>query len=148
MGWASGLGANAALADVVTHWTSLGDKAGPRAIRTLADQVQDGDFMWTRDTDSTFWLGRVGGPWLVYTSEGAFRYDLENVRPCDWLQADPSLKDYDVPGAVVRSFTGPGPTIRRVKSTVAANVTEMIWEAPARPRAPAQLGRHLPAFRG
>ena len=129
IGWGTRrLDANASVADSLAYRASVGPTAGVRAIRTLDRQVQDGDFMWTRDTNGDFWLGRVQGPCRRELSDDAFRYDLGHVRPCKWLQRP--LKLFETPGAVVRSFTGPGPAIRRIKSgPLAIRVTEMIWEA-------------------
>ena len=59
--------------------------------------------MWTRHRLRRYWVGQVTGPWRYDRSPDSIRYDLYNVRPCQWL--DQSYRDYEVPGAAVRSFT-------------------------------------------
>lgn len=103
----------------------------PRAIGRLANEVQDGDLVWTRDRSGGYFLGLVDGGWRYDGSDEAERWDLNNVRPCAWL--DKSLRDYEVPGAVVRNFTGPGETLRRVPGEAAAKVTKMIYDRESDP---------------
>lgn len=107
---------------------------GPRAIGRLANEVQDGDLVWTRDRSGGYFLGLVDGGWRYDGSDEAELWDLNNVRPCTWL--DKPLRDYEVPGAVVRNFTGPGETLRRVPSEAAAKVTKMIYERESNPSHP------------
>lgn len=107
---------------------------GPRAIDRLANQVQNGDLVWTRDRSGGYFLGLIDGGWRYDGSDEADRWDLNNVRPCTWL--DRPLRDYEVPGAVVRNFTGPGETLRKVPSEAAAKVTKMIYECESNPGRP------------
>jgi hypothetical protein len=107
---------------------------GPRAIGRLANDVQDGDLVWTRDRSGGYFLGLVDGGWHYDDSDEAERWDLNNVRPCTWL--DKPLRDYEVPGAVIRNFTGPGETLRKVPSEAAAKVTKMIYERESNPGRP------------
>jgi len=96
----------------------------PKMIRRLAEQMHDGDLVWTRDRSGGYWLGRVGGPYRYDASEDATRWDVNNLRPCQWL-AHP-FRDFEIPGGVVRNFTGPGETLRRIKNRAAVRVTEML----------------------
>ena len=120
---------------------------GPKMIRRLAEQVADGDLVWTRDRLGNYWLGRIQGGWRFDASPDAYRWDLNNVRRCDWL-ASP-LRDYEVPGAVVRNFAGTGESLRRIKQDAARRVTEMLWArgtgeaAPGTSFAPREVLREL-----
>jgi hypothetical protein len=88
--------------------------------------MQDGDFVWTRDSIGGHWLGRIEGqPWHFDGDPEARTLDLTNVRGCRWLEQP--FRDYRVPGQVVRSFTGPGDTLRRIPGQVALNATENLW---------------------
>jgi hypothetical protein len=98
--------------------------AGPRAIRRLANEMQVGDLIWTRDRSGGYYLGQIDGEWRYDASTEADRWDLNNVRPCTWIEKP--FRDYEVPGAVVRNFTGPGETLRRVPSEAASKMTRMI----------------------
>jgi hypothetical protein len=111
-----------------------GGKGGADRIARLANQVQDGDLMWTRDRLGRYWIGQVTGPWRFDRSPGSIRYDLYNIRPCHWL--DESYRDYEVPGAVVRSFTGRAMTLARMGNhPVATRVSEMMWAKATDPNA-------------
>ena len=136
VGWGlSKIRHEARLDEVLDAWGELRDTWGNAPeymIRRLAEQVEDGDLMWTRDSLGAYWLGRVDGPWRYDATEDSRRLDLYNVRPCTWLQKP--FRDYEVPGAVVRSFTGPGQTLRRLGDHPAAiRVTEMLWDREAHP---------------
>ncbi|MCW3001923.1 MAG: hypothetical protein JWQ20_1221 [Conexibacter sp.] len=111
------------VAEVATHddWTPT----GPRIIRRLAQDVVDDDFIWTRDRRGAYWLGRITGHWRYDASDDGWRWDLNNIRPCAWL--DTPLRDFDIPGAVVRSFAGRGQTLQRIKDGAALEVTDMLW---------------------
>jgi hypothetical protein len=47
--------------------------------------VPDGPFVWTRDGDGLYWLGRLTGPYF-YDAEGE-AVDFVHVRPCRWRAA-------------------------------------------------------------
>lgn len=107
---------------------------GPRMIRRLAENADDGDLVWTRDRRGAYWLGRITGDWFFDDSDGAVKWDLGNVRPCEWIQEP--FRDYEVPGSVVRNFAGTGETFRRIKQPAAMRVTEMLWARSSDPDAP------------
>src|SRR5258708_6126922 len=114
VGWGlSRLKHGARLETVIKSWRARpGGKGGADTIARLANQVRDGDLMWTRDTLGRFWLCQVTGRWRYDKSPESVRLDLYNVRPCRWL--DRSFRDYEVPVAAVRSFTGASQTLRRL----------------------------------
>ena len=122
-------------------------KTGVATVRRLAETAADGDLVWTRDGSGAYWLGEITGPWRFDPSAAATRWDLSNVRPCRWL-AD-SMRDYEVPGGVVRSFVGAGSSFRRVGGVKACEMTRLIYEAesgtggPVAPMGPSEVIRDL-----
>lgn len=64
VGWGAPqrLGANVTPDELADYWDQQrwGKQPG-RMIRRLAEDVHDGDFMWTRGS-TAYWLGRVEGP--------------------------------------------------------------------------------------
>lgn len=130
VGWGQpGLHSDASIDDVIT---AIEAPSGQRAVRRLKEDVRIGDLVWTRETKGDYWLGRVTGEWRYDDSDEARRWDLNNVRPCTWL--DESMRDYQVPGAVVRSFTGPGQTLTRVRRPAARKMTELIFRRATNPQ--------------
>lgn len=105
-----------------------GWKTGGDTVRRLALEAKDGDFVWNRDSSGRYWLGRITGPWRFDTSEDASEWDLNNLRPCEWLET--SFRDWEVPGAVVRSFTGRASSFCRVAPGYRGGwrITELIWQ--------------------
>jgi hypothetical protein len=128
VGWGlSKLRHNARLETVLNAWRVRPDGAtGVATIARLATQVKDGDLMWTRDRLGRFWLCKITGPWRFDKSSNSVKFDLYNVRPAAWLKT--SYRDFDVPGAVVRSFTGPGQTLRRIgENPAASRISHLLW---------------------
>jgi hypothetical protein len=93
-----------------------------RRIARFAD-VADGSFVWTRDTDGLYWLGRIEGP-LVHDDDGA-SVDLVHVRPCRWL-TDPVLEP-DVPAAVLATFARGGRNFQQTHDPNVGEQTAAIW---------------------
>ncbi|HKV18062.1 MAG TPA: GAF domain-containing protein [Mycobacterium sp.] len=87
-----------------------------RRIERFRD-VDRGSFVWTRDPDGLYWLGRITGSYFHDTDEDAAAVDLVHVRECRWL-ATP-LMERDVPAAVVATFSRGG---RNFQQTHDANV--------------------------
>ncbi len=93
-----------------------------RRIARFAD-VADGSFVWTRDSDGLFWLGRIDGP--LFLDEAGATVDLVHVRPCSWT-TEPIL-EAEVPAAVLATFARGG---RNFQQTHDANVgaqSAAIW---------------------
>lgn len=105
-----------------------GWKPGGDTVRRLAEDAKCGDLVWNRDSGGAYWLGRITGPWRFDGSDEASKWDLNNVRRCEWL--DRSFRDWEVPGAVVRSFTGRASSFSRVAPDQRGGwwVTELIWQ--------------------
>lgn len=126
----------APLKDVLAEIGGIeGWKAGGHTVRRLAVDAERGDLVWNRDSSGAYWLGRITGPWSFDGSAEASKWDLNNVRDCEWLAQ--SYRDWEVPGAVVRSFTGPGSSFSRVAPDERGGwrVTELIWQQTKDPKA-------------
>lgn len=100
-----------------TDWSDYVDLAlewyKQRDVNTVARlaQAPAGTAVWFRDRQGVYHLGELHGSWIYDSSADATRLDVANTRPCRWQRIGPAL---DVPGAVVRAFTGPGPAVRRI----------------------------------
>jgi len=100
---------------------------GGNTVRRLAEGANCGDLVWNRDSTGGYWLGRITGPWRFDGSAEATKWDLNNVRACEWLER--TYRDWEVPGAVVRSFTGRASSFSRVAPAERGGwrVTGLIW---------------------
>ncbi|WP_120309063.1 GAF domain-containing protein [Mycolicibacterium celeriflavum] len=100
------------------------DDRSARRIARFAD-IEDGSFVWTRDADGLFWVGRIGGPYRRDDDADAVAVDLVHVRPCRWL-AEPILQS-DVPAAVLATFGRGGRNFQQTHSPDVGKQTERIW---------------------
>lgn len=99
----------------------LGERAA-RRLERFADAM-DGAFVWTRDFDGHFWLGRLNGPWRYdSTPEGRLAH-LVHVRPCEW-RAVASAK---VPAAVSATFARGGRNWQRIRRQDASLSSAALW---------------------
>jgi hypothetical protein len=100
-------------------------QADPRLDRRVARfaDVDDGSFVWTRDADGLYWLGRVDGAYY-YDRAGA-AVDLVHVRPCRWLR-DP-ITGSDVPTAVIATFGRGGRNFQQTHGALVGPQTEQVW---------------------
>ncbi len=99
-----------------------------RLARRVArfSQVDDGSFVWTRDTDGWFWLGRIRGPYFYDADKAAAAVDLVHVRHCEWLPM-PILEQY-VPVAVVATFRRGGRNFQEIHHPSIDTQTRRVWD--------------------
>jgi hypothetical protein len=90
-------------------------------------EAEDGSFVWTRDADGLYWLGRIHGPYFYDDDETAAAVDLVHVRPCRWLR-EPVL-EYDVPAAVIATFGRGGRNFQQTRGGAVGPQTARIWQA-------------------
>lgn len=102
-----------------------GERAARRLERFAA--VPDGAFVWTRDVDGAYLLGRLDGPYRSDASAAARAADLVHVRPCRWLSAPVDVAS--VPAAVVATFARGGRNFQRIRAASAGPETAAVWAA-------------------
>lgn len=86
----------------------------------------DGSFVWTRDQDGLFWLGRLDGPYFRDDDDDAVAVDLVHVRPCSWL--DEPLLEAEVPAAVIATFRRGGRNFQQTHDGSVSQQTQRIWD--------------------
>lgn len=89
--------------------------------------VDEGSFVWTRDPDGLYWLGRIFGPYFCDPGDEAAVVDLVHVRECRWLP-EPLLEPA-VPAAVVATFRRGGRNFQQTHDATVGAETLRIWEA-------------------
>ncbi|ADT97507.1 MULTISPECIES: hypothetical protein [Mycolicibacterium] len=93
-----------------------------RRVERFAE-VPDGSFVWTRDPDGRYRLGRIEGPYF-YDSDGK-DVDLVHVRPCQWLDAP--LTESRCPTAVVATFGRGGRNFQQIHDDRVGEESTRIW---------------------
>ena len=124
-----GAGAAFGLAHAVV---GIGDGHGEKAARML-DRfagLPEGTFVWTRDPDGAYHLGRITGPWRYDASPAAREVGIHHVRPVRWL--DRPIGDREVPAAVAHTFARGGRNFQRTHDDEAERQTAAIWDAGTR----------------
>jgi hypothetical protein len=107
----------------------VGDRSeAQRLARRIARfaEVDDGSFVWTRDAEGLYWLGRIEGPYFYDGAPEAVAVDLVHVRPCDWLP-EPVLES-DAPAAVVATFGRGGRNFQQTHDATVGMQTARLWE--------------------
>ena len=91
----------------------------PRFDRRVARfaSVDDGSYVWTRDVDGLYRLGRIDGPYRYDASAAAAAVDLVHVRACTWLPEP--LTESAVPAAVIATFARGGRNFQQTHDAAA-----------------------------
>lgn len=97
-----------------------------RRVARFAD-VREGSFVWTRDADGLFWLGRICGAYFFDSDDAAVAVDLVHVRPCDW--ADRPLTEPQVPAAVIETYRRGGRNFQQTHHPSVGVATQRIWDS-------------------
>jgi hypothetical protein len=118
------------LADVVAAIRANGEPGwGPQAastVRLFGEAAAVGDFIWTRDLEGRFRLAQIAGGYRYENSVKAKETDIHQVRKAKWAQQP--LGDLEVPGAIIRAFSGTSTSFSRMWNTGARIYTAWIWE--------------------
>jgi hypothetical protein len=101
------------------------DERVARRIERFRD-VANGSFVWTRDGDGLYWLGRITGPYFYDADEAAVEVDLVHVRPTSWLSAP--LLEPDVPAAVVATFRRGGRNFQQTHDATVGAESQALWD--------------------
>ena len=99
------------------------ERSGRRLHRFAA--VPDGAFVWTRDRQGDYRLGRITGDVRNDDSARAQAVGIRHVRPTHWLPR--AFDEDEVPPAVARTFARGGLNFQRTHDAAAASRTEEIW---------------------
>lgn len=89
-------------------------------------EIEDGSFVWTRDADGLYWLGRIQGPYFYDADEDAAAVDLVHVRPTRWLTE--ALLEHEVPAAVIATFRRGGRNFQQTHDSTVGAESLRIWE--------------------
>ena len=100
----------------------IGDTAEARS-RFAA--VPDDAFVWTRDTDGTYWVGRLAGPLRPADLAAHDAAGLTHVRAADWL--DRPFGEDDVPAGVAATFARGGRNFQRTHGDAVERRTAELW---------------------
>ncbi len=87
--------------------------------------VPDGSFVWTRDADGLYWLGRLDGPYH-YDPDGR-SVDLVHVRPCRWR--DSPVVEARTPAAVLATFGRGGRNFQQIHDPHVGEESTRLWES-------------------
>jgi hypothetical protein len=85
--------------------------------------VHDGSFVWTRDGDGLYWLGRLRGPYF-YDADGE-AVDFVHVRPCQWCDAP--VIESRTPPAVVATFGRGGRNFQQIHDARVGEESFELW---------------------
>ena len=131
VGWPIDTHANEPL-DLPTYFQRAQEKYGrPRGLVVSAnafglkpgDAMQEGDLVWTRTLNGTYYLGRVTGPWRYDHREEARDADIVSVLPCEWVAVSHLS---DVPGKVLASFRA-RISVQRIHSEAATQASMRLY---------------------
>ncbi len=101
------------------------DERAARRIERFRD-VANGSFVWTRDPDGLYWLGRITGPYFYDNDDEAAAVDLVHVRECRWL-AEPFLEQ-SVPAAVIATFRRGGRNFQQTHDATVGAESQELWD--------------------
>ncbi|MDN4481787.1 GAF domain-containing protein [Demequina muriae] len=91
------------------------------------DDAPSGAYVWTRDVDGWYWLGRLEGAWAYDESAAAIRADLVHVRPCRWLTSPTA--DAEVPSGVLATFARGGLNWQQTHAAGTSEASQRLWRA-------------------
>lgn len=100
------------------------DERTARRLERFA-AVPEGAFVWTRDGDGLFLLGRITGEWHYDASVRAAEVDLVHVRDCAWVRQPVGVGE--VPPAVTATFARGGRNFQQTHDRDVAAQSEKVW---------------------
>jgi hypothetical protein len=100
-----------------------GEKAGRMVSRFIG--LPSGSYVWTRQSDGLYRLGRITGPWRYDDSAAARATGIHHVRPTDWLPS--RFGDDAVPDAVAQTFARGGRNLQRIRDHRVGPHTVALW---------------------
>jgi hypothetical protein len=118
-----------ALAKGVCGFGGLKEPSDERLARRVARfrDVEEGSFVWIRDADGLYWLGRISGRYFYDADDDAVAVDLVHVRQCRWLPKP--LLAQRVPAAVVATFRRGGRNFQQTHDSTVGAESQRLWDA-------------------
>lgn len=92
-------------------------------VKYFEKNVKENDLIWTRDSEGSYYLGKVKSGWEYYSNTEAQDADIVNIVRCNLIKI-PSVDD--VPGKVVACFR-PSRTIQAIRDKTASNYSKYLW---------------------
>jgi hypothetical protein len=119
-------------------------------VRRFGEDAEIGDFVWTRDLEGRFRLAKITSDYRYENSRIAKDMDTHQVRDAKWARRP--LGDLEVPGAVVRGFSGVSTSFSRIHDPAARIYTAWLWKKlhgrkpPPLDLSPAEVLQHLDPY--
>ncbi|MEV8377047.1 GAF domain-containing protein [Kribbella sp. NPDC056861] len=114
------------LADALTATALTYDVRTARRLQRFAE-IPVGAFMWTREPDGPYYLGRLTGSWQYDASPGAAAADLVHVRACDWSSSP--VPESAVPSGTAYTFSRGGRNLQRIHDEDTEAQTAELWRS-------------------
>jgi hypothetical protein len=102
------------------------DERTARRVERFA-AVPTGSFVWVRDGDGHYLLGRITGEWRYDDHPDAVAADLVHVRDCAWRRTP--VSPMDVPPAVAHTFNRGGRNFQRIHDDAVGPQSQALWSA-------------------
>jgi hypothetical protein len=122
---APGAGAEYGLARNVVGIGPGGGEKAARALHRFA-ALPEGVFVWTRDQEGRYRLGRIAGPLREDASREARTVGITHVRPARWLAH--AFTEDEIPAAVAQTFARGGRNFQRTHDDEAERISGELWE--------------------
>jgi hypothetical protein len=113
------------LDEAVRRTAEVYDDRSARRLQRFVE-VPDGAFVWTRDVDGLYLLGRLTGPWRYDHDPAAGLVDLVHVRDCAWLPSP--VDEREVPAATRLTFRRGGRNFQQTHDGSVEAETQALWE--------------------
>lgn len=114
------------LGDALALTEDAHDARTARRLERFA-ALPEGAFVWTRDVEGFFFLGRVTGSWRYDDDPAALEADMVHVRDCTWL-GEP-VAPADVPPAVLHTFARGGRNFQQTHDPDVGGQSLVVWSA-------------------
>jgi len=102
------------------------DRTARRLARFAAVPV--GAFVWAREGEGLYLLGRLTGEWRYDGQRDAVAADLVHVRDCAW--ADEPVSEAELPAAVAHTFARGGRNFQQIHDPDVAARSQALWDGP------------------
>ena len=102
------------------------DERVARRIERFRD-VDEGSFVWTRDPDGLYWLGRITGPYFCDNDDEAAAVDLVHVRECRLAGSSLSLSS-PCPPPSIATFRRGGRNFQQTHDSTVGAESQLLWD--------------------